>query len=346
MLHPSRADFTGKWADATERYDNLYSVEAAIQRRDLADSLGATMRTDDADWMNIVARPDDVMDDHEALLWLQMATKRQKNVIYANGANFNRCMKESDNDYVTFGTSVISHTYNRLGNGLLFRCHHLRDCAWMENSEGVVDQVYRKIKEPLYKHAQMFGYANLTKKWREAIDAGNEFDDREVINCVAPIEMYETDKLQAIPQDTRFISLYLATDQKDEDCILAENVFKSFPYRVRRWETVSGEMAGRSPVAELALPDARELNAVESALGRGVEWKIDPPRVAQHDAIIGDIPIEAGGITYLDDDYDARTGDPLKALSFRSLAIRFDRDFGSSTCSVIETRSLTACKPV
>jgi hypothetical protein len=61
-------------------------------------------------------------------------------------ALFTRATKEGDHDFAAFGQTCISVELNKLANGLLYRCWHLRDLAWMENEEGKIGFVARKWK--------------------------------------------------------------------------------------------------------------------------------------------------------------------------------------------------------
>jgi hypothetical protein len=44
---------------------------------------------------------------------------------------------------------------NKLANGLLYRCWHLRDMAWQENEEGKIGFVARKWKPTAHAGAHL-----------------------------------------------------------------------------------------------------------------------------------------------------------------------------------------------
>ena len=313
LFYPERADFNTQVADAEERIGGIYSIEPQLMRRNMQNRLGALVRPRGQDWFSMVVRPDELMEQHSIKTWCSKQTRTQRAIVYDPRAQFTRAMSESDGDYVAFGNSVVAHTYNHDRSGMLFKNKMLRNCAWFENDIGIVDELYEEIEERIEDFAKLFGKKVLPKDWRKALEkTTTAMQKRKIKRVVAPIRMY--DGPMSVPQGMEFFSLYMVEGERDDEVIIAEGFFASFPYTVRRWQTVSNEPYGRSPCTQLALPEGRELNVLENTLGRGIEWAIDPPRTAQHGAIVGDIRIEAGGITMLDDDYDTRTGRPLEAL--------------------------------
>lgn len=299
IFYPERADFLGARGDAQERYEGIYSAVPQIMRRDMANLLGAMIRPRGKEWFKAVVRPEALMKDPINRAWLDRATTAQRNVIYSPGANFTRAMSESDNDYVAFGNSVVRHTYNRRGTGLIFACAHLKNCAWAENEEQKVDEMHERMQLTLKQAAGLFGVEGLPKDWKKSLEKHPD-RDVEVQRCVAPLDYYTYEKGERPRRAAQFMSLYMACGVKEEEAGLGEGYFDWFPYLVRRWMTVSGEVYGRSPCTSVALADSRTLNVAQQALLKAVEWRVDPPKTAAHDAIVGEINLRAGAITYYD----------------------------------------------
>jgi hypothetical protein len=86
-------------------------------------------------------------------------------------------------------------------------------------------------------------------------------------------------------------------------------------YNVERWQTVSGSQYAYSPATVAALPEARLLQAMTYTLLEAGEKATNPPMVATHDVVRSDVAIFAGGITWVDRDYDERLGDALRPLT-------------------------------
>lgn len=318
IFYPERADFFGDRGKGDERYDGIFTSVPQRMRRDMANNLGAMLRPRGKEWFKAVTRPDTLMDDKANKQWLERTTRTQRNIVYSPQANFTRAMAESDNDYVTFGNAIVRHTYNQQRSGLLFTCAHLKNCAWAENHEGVVDEIHERMEQTLRQAAMLFGKDNLPRDWRENLDKHPERMVK-IHRCVAPLEEYAYEKDERPRNSARFMSIYMACEVDEKEAGLGEGYFDWFPYLVRRWMTVSGEPYGRSPCAGVALGDARTLNVAQQALLKSVEWKVDPPKVAAHDAVVGEVNLRAGAITYIDSDFlnnrlpaiqNLETGDP------------------------------------
>ncbi len=313
IFYPERADFFGDRAQGDERYDGIFTSVPQRMRRDMANNLGSMLRPRGKEWFKCVARPDRLNDDKANARWLERTTKTMRNIVYSPPANFTRAMAEGDNDYVCFGNAIIRHTYNQMREGLLFSCAHFKDCAWAENHEGVVDELHERMNMTLKQAAGLFGKDNLPKEWRDNCENHPERKVK-VQRCVAPIELYEYDKTERPRKTARYLSIYMACEVDEKEAGLGEGHFNWFPYLVRRWMTVSGEAYGRSPCAGVALADARTLNVAQQALLKSVEWKVDPPKYAAHDAIVGEINLRAGAITYIDSEYLDKRLDPIKNM--------------------------------
>jgi hypothetical protein len=299
IFYPERADFFGDRAYGDERYDGIFTSVPQRMRRDMANNLGAMLRPRGKEWFKCVVRPDALMEPKPHKQWLERSTRTLRNIVYYAPANFTRAMAEGDNDYVCFGNAIIRHTYNQDRTGLLFSCVHLKDCAWAENHEGQVDELHDRMNLTLKQAVGLFGKDNLPKEWRDKCDEHPE-QKVKVQRCVAPLELYDYEKGERPRKQAKYLSIYMACEVDEKEAGLGEGYFNWFPYLVRRWMTVSGEAYGRSPCAGVALADARTLNVAQQALLKSVEWKVDPPKVAAHDAVVGEINLRAGAITYYD----------------------------------------------
>jgi hypothetical protein len=83
---------------------------------------------------------------------------------------------------------------------------------------------------------------------------------------------------------------------------------------VPRWQTVSGSQYAYSPAIIAALPDARLIQAMTLTLLEAGEKAANPPMVATHGAVMGNLELFAGGTTWVDLEYDERLGEALRPL--------------------------------
>ena len=314
-FYPERADFTVSRELGEEFADNLDTSYPLLARRDLGNQIGGMLRPTNKEWFKIIKRYDDNLDT-AGQQWLEWAAKIQKRAMYDPVAMFTRATKEADHDWAAFGSPVLSLRMNYNTNALLYRCWHLRDCAWKEDSTGKIGTVYRKWKPDALTLSQIFGNKNgnlpatrngIHRKVEEALkkDPYKEFN---VYHCEIPSATYDCDTDWG---DKPLVSVYYDVDNNH---IMEEVGIYEGEYVIPRWQTVSGSQYAFSPATTAALPDARLIQAVASVLLDASEKIVDPPMVAVQEAIRSDISIYAGGITWVDADYDERLGEVLREM--------------------------------
>lgn len=86
-------------------------------------------------------------------------------------------------------------------------------------------------------------------------------------------------------------------------------------YVIPRWQTVAGSQYAFSPATIAALPEGRLLQAMAYTILQAGEKIADPPMVGTVDAVRSDVDIRAGGLTWVDREYDEKTGAALRALT-------------------------------
>lgn len=309
IFYPERADFTVERTEGNEMYDGLYTSQPQLLRRQMADRVNTMTRPEGQQWFKREAVPDDLMENDEAKAWCESATKTQRRVIYDARSGFVRAMSESDNDYVAFGNAVMAYGYNEDKSGVLFRTCHLRDCAFAEGSDRLVNELHETMKPTISQAVRLFGKDRLPKKWRDMCEDQTKAGETvRVRRCVVPLDDYMFEG-ERFPKGVKFLSVYIALDcDDDKEIALREEYFSYFPYHVRRWMTVSGEVYARSPCADLALADANTLNSAEAAALKGIEFTADPAYTAPDDGIIGEVELGAGKVTYVDRELLAAAG--------------------------------------
>ena len=300
-FYPERADFTVTRNVGQEFADHLMDSFPLLMRRDLGNSLSAMLR--DGEWFNMNV---DFTPDHAGKMWLQDSTHTLRKLMYARDANFVNATKQSDHDFVTFGNCVKSVEMNRLRTGLLYRCWHLRDCAWFEDVTGHVCGVFRRTKMSRYDLIQYFGEENLHPSITK--DAQKEpFVKRDIVHMVVPSQMLGDDKYEKFP----YVSIWIDSSLK---LTIEETGSLHKIYVVPRFQTIAGSSYAYSPATTVGLSDARTLQAMTHTLMEAAERYARPPILATSKAVRSDIDLGPDGITWLDEKYDERLGSALRTL--------------------------------
>jgi hypothetical protein len=303
-FYPERADFTESRGLGEEFVDNLDTSYPLLARRDLGNQIGGMLRPTNKEWFSIIKQYDENLDT-SGQQWLEWAGKIQKRAMYDPVAMFTRATKEGDHDWAAFGQTVFSVRMNYHENALLYRCWHLRDVAWQEDSIGRVGTVFRKWKPDALTLSRIFKdkcHRKITESLKK--DPYKEFN---IYHCEVPAETYGDGKWG----DKPLISVYYDCDHNH---IMEEVGIYEGEYVIPRWQTVSGSQYAFSPAATAALPDARLIQTVASVLLDASERIVDPPMIAVQEAIRSDISVYAGGITWVDSDYDERLGEVLREM--------------------------------
>lgn len=317
-FYVERATFTVSRSPGDSFADNLTSSYPIMARRDLGNMFGAMLRPRDKTWfrMTVDGLPSDDVEAHQ---WLEWATALQRNAMYDRASGFVRATKEGDHDYATFGQCVISTQMNLRDNALLYRCHHLRDVAWREDITGDVDYIDNKlnkvtVRQLIDRHGEDALHPKMVADSKKEGGMEREVQCRHI---VLPSEEYKsnhkdsrTGKFKRYPQP--WVSIYL--DVENEHAIEESGSWTRI-YTIPRWQTVSDSQYSYSPATVAAIPDARLFQSMALTLLEAGQKYTNPPMVAVAEAIRGDVNMFAGGMTWVDSEYDERLGDVLRPIS-------------------------------
>lgn len=320
MFYVERADFTVQRTIGTTFAEQLMTSYPLVARRDLGNAVGSMLRPKEKEWFfTETTRQDRV--DNTGKQWLEYATTVQRRAMYDRVTRFVRATKEADNDFVTFGQAVISYELNRNGDALLYRDWHLRDVAWAENVEGEITELHRKWKPYARDVCKMFP-KTVSADIRTLADK-SPFEEVELRHVVLLSEDYDGAMLAGKLRRFRFCSVFLETASQT---ILEETGRRTLGYTVPRWQTVSGSQYAYSPATVAALPDARLLQQMTLTLLEAGERFTNPPLIAVQEAIRSDLQVFAGGVTWVDAEYDERLGEVLRPLGQDKSGMPIGRD--------------------
>ena len=321
QFYPERADFTATRYIGTDFAANLMTSYPIIVRRDLGNTFSSMLRPTAKDWFHIrSARPD--REDTESKQYLEWLTGLLKNAMYDRASQFTRATKEADHDFATFGNAVIQSELYRPADGstphLLHRCWHLRDVAWFENETGKVATVYRKWNDGTALDILKKFPATIHYRMKDKAEK-DPFGKVKIQHIVLPQMVYDSlDGAKKVRQP--FVSIYF---DAENDCLLEEVGLWRNGYTVPRFQTVSGSQYAFSPFTVAGLPDARLIQAITRVLLEAGEKATNPPMIAVEDAIRSDIGVMAGGVTWVDADYDERLGEVLRPITQDTKGLQF-----------------------
>lgn len=313
-FYPERADFTVQRTIGTEFASHLITGQPSMARRDMANTLSAMLRPRGQPWFSAVTNDENINKDADAKKWLEWASEIQRKFMYENSAKFIRSTKEGDNDFVTFGQTVLEARENRAMNGLIYLCYHLRDVVWQEDAELEINQVHRDGK---MRAAQMMAIFK-DKVHPKVVEAASKDPSKyfKTRHVVMPRDEYDLGDSPAEKKrpGSRLPWVSIHVDCENEH-ILEEVGRHSMDYIIPRWQTVSGSQYAHSPATVIAISDARMLQQITLTLLEAGQKSVDPPLIAASEMIQGGINTYAGGVTWVDAEYDERLGEVLRPMT-------------------------------
>lgn len=307
-IYPMRANFTRQRYISEEFASFLMTGRPALAHRELSNAFSAMLRPNGQVWAHVRTYDDKVNEDTNALAVMDDMSDRLRRIMYDRLGQFVRSTKEGDKDFSAFGNAVLEVRPRADFTGLLTICHHLRDSAWAENAEKRINQVHIKRKPEARQLKELFPKTcspEVTKLTND--DAFKPIDTRRIV-----IAADEYDMPAAQLKGAEFVSIEIDVENK---CILEEIPKRTFGFVIPRWETVSEHQYGYSPAAIIGLPDARLLQQMTLTMLEHGQKVVGPPMIAVGEAINGAINLYAEGITYVDADYDEKTGEVLRPLN-------------------------------
>lgn len=306
-FHVMRADWTRIRYFSEEFASYLMTGRPAMAHRDLTNALPAMMRPRDRQWLWARTHDKRINEMREPRAYLDWISEQQFRAMYDPRANLVRSTKEGDGDYCATGWAVFTVDPNEWRDGLLIRNWHPKGVVWTEGYDLKVNSIH---------HRRDISVRDLCRLFPKTVDAKitlalTKEPERE-IKCrrlVIPSREYDLE----VRNRDRFpwVSIYLDTEN---DTILEETPLRTRRYVIPGWVRVSGTQYPYSPAAVYGLPDARMLQQMALTMLEAGQKAVDPPLKGVTEAIQGGVNTGAGMITWVDADYDERTGPVLEHL--------------------------------
>ncbi|MGX9118135.1 portal protein [Mesorhizobium sp. BHbsci] len=163
------------------------------------------------------------------------------------------------------------------------------------NRWGQVDIFHRRYERTARQAAQLLGYEKLPARIKMLVDDPAKCETKiSLIQCIQPRDERKMYRLGGSYQylDTAFASCHVL---EDEEVIVRESGFRSFPVSCFNWRLYEGDPYGISPTIE-ALTTVREENAVRRSGLRALQQVTDPATASK--ARLDYVPVLNPGENY------------------------------------------------
>lgn len=286
LVRPGTSDFQKQFYPGDVRTDRIYDGTAPQALMELSGALHSFMTSPAERWFALDTDPSTT--DPESLAWLEAVADLIFHEYSKSESSFNSSMQEAYQDIAAFGTCIVNQEYV---DGIRFRSMALADCFLSEDSDGLIDGVYRKVKLNLRQLRQQFGDESLP---REVKESKEENQKRDVAHMVFPRTDRVAGKLNS--QSMPFASYWVLCKPA---MVLRESGFQALPYHVGRWDKLAMETYGRGPAIQ-CLPDIKMLNRMEFTNIKAAQKAADPPLTVPNDGFLAPIKTSPGSINMME----------------------------------------------
>src|SRR5215831_1007091 len=278
---------------------HILDSTGSLAARNLASGMMSGITNPSRPWFRLKVGHVDSTQTSPVSLWLK-EVERLMYLVFAE-SNFYNAMAVFYLDLVVFGTAVLL-IYEDFED--VIACYN--PCLgefYVENSDKLkVDTMYREFTLTVSQVVQKFGLKNTSSSVQNLFNQGAANLTKEIIVAHA-IEPNSDGRDFGIPELFKWREVYwewfASTPQASpSDAILSKSGFHENPAVCCRWDLVSNDAYGRSPVMD-AYPDIRQLQQETKRKGQGIDRMVNPPLIA--DAVLKNQPaaLAPGGITYI-----------------------------------------------
>ncbi len=290
---PNRGDFITKRSPGERRDLRVFDTTAIQANEMLAAALFSGLTNPSSRWFNLRPQNKNALKSEAAKVWIDDVTTAMYTIFNSDESNFYQQFHELLLDLVAYGTAIM-YIDEDVGNGIRFNTRHLSEIYIAENSNHVVDTVYRAFKLTARQASQQFGDEKLSANMKGSL-IGQPHKEFDFLHCVMPrkdAERLYGEKISQVKDDRDVIGFYVDVEGKS---IVDISGFYEMPYIVVRWEKLIGESYGRSP-AWNALADIRMVNVMSETVIRGAQKQVDPPILVADDGVIMPMRMHPSGV--------------------------------------------------
>lgn len=288
-------------------YDNTSMISGTL----LASGMHTLLTNTATKWFRLKPENERALQERAVAEWFEDAEMVMYAAFNRPEARFMSQMHEVYTDLVHFGTSAL-WVLDKPGAGVAFSARPLSETFIAQDSEGVLDTYFRKIRMTNRQVVDLMDKigGNSDRAKKDVAD-GNGEGERDYLEWIRKND--DIDPAQIGRRGMPWASTYLTIDDAE---ILSEGGYRELPFLVARWSTDAGEVYGRGPGIQ-ALPAQKMLNQMKKVTIESGQLSVRPPAFVRHDGVMSSLRLQPGGVTYLGPD-DGTGRDPVTFMETRS----------------------------
>lgn len=282
--------FTTKVTPGEKRTQSIYDSTAIFALERFASIMQSLVAPNNSYWHTLEPDTEDLLDDHEAMVWFEKVRNHLFRLRYGYKSNFSSQINQVMLSMGAFGPGVLV-TESRPGQWLRYRNTHIKEHFFTENADGFIDTNYRKYTLTARQAAETFGASNLSDKIKSALERNDTQTKFTFLHCVFPNEERVSGVLG--PKGMAYASFHV--DVEGQTILGGQKGYRKFPFHVARYTTTPEEIYGRSP-AMTVLADIKMRNQAAKTDIKQRHVALDPPNLVSSDINLRSFSLKPGAL--------------------------------------------------
>jgi hypothetical protein len=255
-------------------------------------------------WFRFSLLDEEVADRHEVKVWLSGVERIIRSILQKS--NFYNTAFTVYMELGAFGTAPL-YRQKSFDSVIRFRPFTAGEYVIAENDLGVIDTLGRSFTMSVSQVVEKFviksergtdDWTGISKATRNLWNTGNYDQLIPIIHMIEPRRKAERDQKRFSNQDMPFKSVYMEQGAENDEMLL-ESGFKTFPAYVPRWDVLQGDVYGRSPGMD-HLGDIKQLQQQQKRKAQAIDKMVNPPMTAPTSLRGKPSSVLPGGTTYVD----------------------------------------------
>ena len=287
-----------------KRNNKIIDSTATQALRTLSAGMMSGMTNPSRPWFRFAVSSPELMEQHDVKSWLSDVERIVRNTL--NKSNFYNTAPLVYTELGGFGTAAL-YRQRSPTTTIRFRPFTAGEYVVAEDDTGKVDTLGRSFSMTVSQTVEKFiiDKATGTADWKKGSKALKSLWDKKnydalvpVVHMIQPRRKPERDLDTNLAVDMPIKSAYMESGA-EEDKLLQESGYRTFPAYVPRWDVLSGDVYGRSPGMD-ALGDIKQLQHEQKRKAQAIDKMVNPPMTAPTSLRGRASSVIAGSTTYVD----------------------------------------------
>lgn len=266
-IWPEQAIFRTTVTPGAKRTEKIFDATACLALQRFLAAIDSLVTPQGTKWHGLCATSPELDRVPAVRKYFEQVTDILFKFRYSTKANFAHQAHQVYGCLGAFGTGAMI-VEPRDSGGIMYKSLPLANTYIKQNSEDLVDVLFRKFKWTARQAKQKWG-DNIPDCIGKCDNYDKEFN---FIQAIMPRDDYDPMRIDYMGKP--IASVYICLE--DPEMIIEEGGYYSFPAMVCRYMTSPGETYGRSP-AMTVLPDIKMLNEMSKTTIRVAQKRADPP---------------------------------------------------------------------